>query len=284
MTYRGACQPAGPAAWPPARRRAYRGGSDGAGPSYDAEAADYFARAGITDATIKAAVNEFVAGIKSDFGIASLSDAFDQILLLANQSESAALTNMVSSSFAAINHGAAFAANSGFTGDGTAAYIDTGFAGDVSTNYQQDDAHFSVYTLAEVMENKAILGVTQAAYTPRVVLYPNVSGSKGYFNLNDNSTALPDILGGSSNFYVGDRLGPSARELYQNGTSIFSDAQASNARPSLNFYVLADNTEGVGAASLSNSGAAFLSFGKSLSSNRGAFEARVAFLKSAIGW
>jgi predicted secreted protein len=117
--------------------------------SYDADVEAYIAglatglSAGFLDK-----LNTFVAGLKSDMSLTNLSDAFDAMYVFANETEEAALRNLVQRDFDATNEqdsaaaDCAFTALEGFTG-GNDNYIDTNFvpATDAS-NYKASSADY----------------------------------------------------------------------------------------------------------------------------------------------
>ena len=97
-------------------------------------------------------LDAMVVGLKSDLSITNLSDYFDQILIYANETEEAALRNLVQNSYHATNHSATFTQYDGFVGDGAATYVDTGFnPSGFPGNFKQNSGAVGMCSRTKVM-------------------------------------------------------------------------------------------------------------------------------------
>src|SRR5574343_1234161 len=117
---------------------------------YDTDAQTYFSAMSTPLSTAyQDRINTFVLMVKDSLSITNLSDKFDVIYLLANETSEAGLKNLVKrSSDATIGaETVTFTADEGFAGDGVGGYINTNYnANSDGVNYTLNDASFGIYS------------------------------------------------------------------------------------------------------------------------------------------
>ena len=98
---------------------------------------------------IKKKINDFIKTLKSNFSIASLSDAFDVMFILGGETEEASLKNLVKDAHHATNnHSTAFTSGAGFTGDGSNDYLSFDWNGRTAghaVTYSLNSGSFGIY-------------------------------------------------------------------------------------------------------------------------------------------
>ncbi len=210
-----------------AQRVVYYGG----GIEVDAEAQAYFdALSTPLSKNRRDTIDQFVKGLKDSLNTALLSDYFDRIWILANETEESALQSLVNvSADDAVNiSGTAFAVDRGYTGDGVADYIDTKF--NPSTDaivFTQNSASLGFYSRTDVNNDRATTG--QSDGTSYVSLHPRSIGSF-YFNLNSNATADGNVVASSLGLFSGVRNSSFITVSYWNDTG-FSDFSSGSLSP-----------------------------------------------------
>jgi len=169
-----------------------------------------------------AAVQTAICGIVSDN---SNTFPFDVFYVHAIDQTANAKVNWASSSFTATYHGTPaestkFSANNGYTGDGSTVYLDTGYV--ASTNAVQlavangamggcittARTAAAAYNLAGVFDNTNYLSI-----------WPNYTGNKTYFDVNDpsgNNLAVSTAQG----MWVASRTVNNQLNLYRNGAAV----------------------------------------------------------------
>ena len=146
--------------------------------------------------TQRTKVNDFCDCIHDGFSVDSLSDVFDVAYWFVNQTQEAALRNLVKRSEDATNqHSTAWAAATGFTGDGANDFINTNYNPTADAdNYLQNSASFGVYTLNSLNAGYAMGGLDAAGVIS--VVGPRISGNIFYSN-NDGAMSIenPNSIG-----------------------------------------------------------------------------------------
>ena len=117
-------------------------------PSYDADVLTYIS--GLTTALsddILGKINTFVAGYKSDDGLTNLSDAYDVMYYLANETAESSLRNLVKRAHDAVAvNSPTFTPYEGWKGDGISSYIDTNYnPATEGVKYTASNASFGIY-------------------------------------------------------------------------------------------------------------------------------------------
>lgn len=208
----------------------------GAGPSSPGaaagctESAAFLARVTAQDATHTLAYQNLICGLVTD-GIWTKLDAV--YMTKANEAATA-LTNLKSSSFGASAISApTFAANAGYTGNGSSSYIDTSFnPSTAGGNWTQNSATIAVWVGANAQYTGGAVG--QSSATGASYIYPRYTDNLAYVRINqstDSTVASTD----SSGFFVLSRTGASAVRFERNGSllSTFSVASATVSSASM---------------------------------------------------
>lgn len=128
----------------------------------------------------------------------------DALYIFAAPNTSTALTNLISASHKATNHGAAFTVDRGFKGDGASAWIDTNY--DLATmgpRYKREDASCFVWCLSAGESSAPAVGSGSTYYTD---LFPLYNGGLWFVSINDhNDGTLGNPIPSGKIFLSGDR-------------------------------------------------------------------------------
>lgn len=255
------------------------------GPSYDAEAAAYFTAAGITDAGAKTAINDFIVGLKSDFAITALTDVFDQLTLQANESAAAAVVDMCGRLDQTLVNSPTFAQWQGVTSASTK-YIDTGFNPTTGGSKFVLNSHcWGGYMRAPSSGSSYLAGSINVGFAGMQIA-PNNGGGTSYGG--DGGVGLsPSIPGtGQTGLWAMSRTASNATAFYAQGTSLGTDTGGTS--PGLlnqKFGLLCRNNNGSFEQPTTGQQVALSFFSRGMTSGEmSAFSARVATLKTAIGW
>lgn len=185
--------------------------------------------------------------IKKAFTMLERINAFNRIDTMGFLAldENGSLLNWFQAGPAAVNNGMAFGPL-GFTGDGSSAYIDTGFnpATAPSPRYQVTTAHIGVYisdNAGPVGASNVALG-TGAAATLRTALYPKNIAGMSAFRINGASTnSFTNPRSGQNGFLLAQRVGANTTRLLHNREVIFTSSSdpvaESNPLPNGNFAI-----------------------------------------------
>lgn len=251
--------------------------------TYDPDALAYFTAAGITTEPYLAGINQFVIDLKA----ANIWTKFDRLYVLANESEAAALTCLVSLNQDAESiSGTAFTAGQGYTGDGVADHIDTNYnPASHGVNYTLNEASLGVYVRAvPAAASTTVIGISGAG-TGGTALRAWFADNKTYSSINSNDG------GAGPNATLASRLGllsvvrtaSNANVLYQGATSRATSAQAAVGVPNLKMVLLC-----IDAATPSQFSAAQLSMayagGSFSAENMIDYSAAVDALQATIGF
>jgi len=131
-----------------------------------------------------------------------------------------------------------FTTDRGYTGDGSAAYLDNAVAMNALPGYTLDSAHIGAWILTNVAENLGDLGSTTASQI-RLRTRSSTDTLTGRIN-STNQTTVTGITT-SIGHSVLNRSGASAVETYKNGVNVGSSTEASTAVPTGVFSPLREN-------------------------------------------
>lgn len=194
---------------------------------YDADAqAVIDAYTSTPDSPHQDAINALVVALKS----AGIWSKLDVLYIHATSEETGALVNWINpGTYDATNHGATFTADSGFTGDGSSAYIDTGWKPDGLGNYTIYDASLFAWNLvttttggfASIRNGSVIIPRWLGGANTR--MYMNVLSSAAQFGDTDNAA-----------FYHGVRESDDVLRTYKNGSlQVSNTGTVTEALPSI---------------------------------------------------
>ena len=215
--------------------------------AYEAESEAIFAAMGTTpnDAR-KTLIDNLVKGLKDD-GVWTLLDFF---YLLAAHAENSSLLNWINpGTFDATNvSSTAFEVDRGYTGDGTADYLNSNYNPNTDgINYVLDDASFGVYVRTNVSEDAIDIGArdkTPPQALISLITRANTWGVETWTRVNELS-AMTVASTDSRGFYISTRTGTNQRDCYKNETNIISDNQVSVKLVDKEIYILCRNENGV---------------------------------------
>lgn len=189
------------------------------------------ARAGLMDTLVRALKG---AGVWAKL---------DALYLLAAHDAQAARLNWVSASYGLSVSGApGFTVDRGYTGDGSAAYLDSGFnAATAGGRFAQNDAHMGVWVGTDVASTAQFdIGSTRAAINSR-------RAALAAARLFANVTAGDELAlspASSVGWTCWSRGGAASYSAARNGGTPVTISQSSVGLLSLPFYILAQSTAG----------------------------------------
>ena len=175
-------------------------------------------------------VDTFVKYLKTNLGITSLTDIFNQILILAGQTQEMSLRNLVKNQY----HGAAnssFTAYEGFQGDGIATYLTTNWNPTADPGrYALDDCSFGCYVRNDV-DTGATLGTLEANQS---IIFAKFGGNL-YWTNGGAAASAPNA--DSRGMIIASRIAPTENKCYQNGLLFGTDGSAHAMIPTIDFWI-----------------------------------------------
>lgn len=235
------------------------------GPAYDPYAAALFARLPATPSALRRRlVNDLIVNLRDHAIFETKWDGFFPIAMgmddpgyaTANDAFSAR-RNWVQDAYNLTVVGApAFATDRGYTGDGVAAYLDTGANRAALTKYSRDSAALIIWENQETTSSGAAIGsppsTTQATINPK--------GPVGFIG-RINDTGVQSGIASSMGLSAADRPDSTNSFFYRDGSQVFTAAVSSLALTTGNFTLFAGNG---GTANFRASRLACAGFGASL--------------------
>jgi hypothetical protein len=168
----------------------------------------------------------------------------DLLYVFATQNSSAALDNLISSSFTATASNApTFAADTGYAGNGSSAYIDSNYnVSTQATNFTQNSSSLFAWSTEAGADNGTAVG-NAATCNYGLNITPYSYSATAALTLDSNlgiSWSNPGPYGSSgAGFYTGSRTSSTQVDLYQNSTDVAaSSSNASIAPPSADITFL----------------------------------------------
>lgn len=182
-------------------------------------------------------LNAFIVSLKASLSIASLSDVFDVMYILAGETEESSLKNLVKNAHHCTNvHATVWTQYEGFTGDGAADYLDTDYNPNTQgKNYVQNSASYGVYLRTNADDTGYNAGVRHAAGDSYLLVR---LGSTQKFYIRINTLTNQDVTATSSQgLFMGNRSGANDFQMYINKAKT-DKTQASTAVPNNKFFIL----------------------------------------------
>jgi hypothetical protein len=200
----------------------------------DANAYAYVDRfASSPSATTLSAINTLFTALKAD----TTYSAFDELYLLGGQDEQATRINLINpTQVLSINGSPVFTANSGWQGDGVAAWLQSPMLMSEGMKFQQDNAHFGVWSLTDIANVNYYDCGTSAANNGRRVNSSDIA-LRATGNINSASVHT-GVVTSSLGHLVLTRSGATATVMYKNGVSIGADTDVSTVATDGFFTVL----------------------------------------------
>jgi hypothetical protein len=211
-------------------------------PGYTAAANALFAAMTTPPTTArKRIINNLIVALQS----AGVWSKFDLFYVMAAADSQAARLNWVSPSTFTISavNSPTFTADRGFNGDGASSFLNTNYV--PSSNavlYAQNSAHLSGWSLSTgaASSTERLLGNTSST-TNRSLILPRNTGDIISCLVNDTAgTTLSNA--NRDGYFLANRSGTSARQVYRNGSSLGSDVVTSAGLPTTAITFLKDVT------------------------------------------
>lgn len=202
------------------------------------QATAFLARTSGLDATHQTRYTTLICGLVTDGTFSKLSVLY----VFATADTTTAALNLISSSFNGTTHGTlTFVANTGWTGDASTGYIDTGCNPIASCGPTQNSSSLGAYvrTSRTTPQTYAEIGQSVNFFS---FLFPNYNTGTATYGINSPSLASP-ASANAQGFWIASRTSSTQLDLYKNGTSF--DSQAANSSGTAdndNIYVFAQNS------------------------------------------
>lgn len=210
------------------------------GGRYEPEASALFARFTTPPtAQRKGLINDLIKALKASGVWAKL----DALYLFAAADAQAARRNWIADAYNAASGGSpTFVADRGFQGDGSAAYLTTGFnPATAGGKYTRNNAHLAVWRRLAPTGNSTDIGVSAIGPYPGSLMR-GAGGAGSGFQLNSEpaTISVPYALGHD----IITRVDASNMTVYRAGSSLGTFPKASVAVTNLPFFLLALNYAG----------------------------------------
>jgi hypothetical protein len=232
------------------------------------------------NAAAQTAINDFVVAMKAasawtttDSIFVGLYTGTEADALLDWKDPARSWAKVGTPTFARIGAGS----SASYTNQGSADYLTSPVNFDaVGQNYAQNSAHVAINISTSVgTENIPACG---AVGSDNIRIFPRRVGDVCRFFVNTaTATSSGATVTNGSGFFIADRTGATATEVFRNGSSVASSAAASSAIPAATKYELGGNNT-------ADSGNSFTygSYGASMSANQAAINTAVQNLLTAL--
>jgi len=256
----------------------------GLAPPFDPEAVAYFARAGITDETTQVAVNDWIVGVKSGIGLTLLSDAFDQIVMQANQTSGAAIVDWTDNELdQTLINSPTFTQYRGIANAGSTDGIDSNFNPvAVAGNFTLNSHSFGVYFRSGGTNSMGSINGGFAGF--QIWLE---AGGDTFLARDSTSSAeiTPSNGGNKTGLLTVSRTASNAWGFYQDASSVATATTGPGALLNQNFYIVGRNFNGTYGAPSATTQAAFSFFGRGFTAGEMVIiSAHTDALGTALGW
>lgn len=186
---------------------------------------------GSPNSTHQTAYCTLIDGLVTD----SVFTKLDALYMFAADTSANALLNLISSSNNATNVSATFAADAGFTGNGTNQYVNTTVDPTATTQFTQNSAHISLWFNTTTPNNAGGRhGYIDGGATKGTYGSPGSGANPPAVNVNSNFDLVVTAATNNSEkkHIIGNRSTSAARQIYLNGVNDGSDTVASQTIPS----------------------------------------------------
>lgn len=191
----------------------------------------------------------------------------DVMYLFAAHAQQPALLNVIKRSHnATAVNSPTFAANRGFTGNGTSSYINSNYnANSQAVNYSLNSATIGAYVTGTAVDAGTVIGASSDAVNWAQIV-PRFTGDITIMRLNSGASSTHASTN-ASGWWTIDRAVSTEFITYRNGALFATQSTVSSTVPDANFYILARNVGGTASAFFSLQTSAVL-FGGSLSASQ----------------
>lgn len=244
--------------------------------AFDPDASSFFSRAGITDATQKEAVTALVLDLKA----ASLWSKIVALYPFVGGAATPHSKNLKADQYNITwVNGPTHDAN-GVTGDGVAAYGDTGFAGSLLTS---TDSHLALYSRTLTATALPDAGASTADDATLFDLWCFIVGGDRLISRAFNNTFLINAGVSAGGLIATSRIGDTHTN-YRNGTSVGSTSNSANASTGVpNIYIFSYNKSDT-PQTFTDTNMALMSIGTGLTDlEMSAYSATVTTFQTALG-
>ena len=195
----------------------------------------------LTDAQL-IRLDNLITMLKDSLSTTDLSTKFDALWIFANQTEEAALKNIIKRSHDGTNnHSTAWVQYQGFTGDAANDYIDLNFNPlTQGIRYLQNSASMGIYSRT----NKQSAGFDFGQSTQHRIILRNASDQFAS-RINTATSLAVSSFTDSRGMFVVSRTASNLTTAYRNGASIGTSSAASATMLSFNFFICATNLSDV---------------------------------------
>lgn len=195
----------------------------------------------------KKKVNKLYVGLKDHLNINLLSDVFDVMYYLGNETPESSLMNLVKNAHhcTAVN-APVHTPYEGFAGDGISSYIDTNYnPATQAVNYALDDCAFGIYSRTDRAANdNKYHGVVVGSDYMQIMLYRATSSSvRGWVNTVSAGRTVDHTVSNTLGMSIIGRSASNSCYASRN-KSISSDTDVSNGIPNGSIFLLARNAGG----------------------------------------
>jgi len=224
-------------------------------------------------------IDNFITMLKDSLGITSLSSKFDAMYLLANESATLGLRNLVkrSSDATAVNS-PTFTQWEGFTGNGTSSYLNSNYNPTSAAGvFTLNSASMGIYSRTDGAGNwQDLAGRTDGAgvgFSGMTI----TDGSSLYIRMNSNNAGMSVTNTVGLGFFIATRINSDSVSIYRNGIKLSEQTKTTNGLTNANIFIGALNTAGV-ASSYSTRQYSFVYFGSDLT------QTQYRMLNNCVEW
>lgn len=209
--------------------------------TYDSDASRYFdaMTTELNDST-KENINDFVVMLKDSLSIDSLAEVFDVMYVFANETQEAALKNVVGRNYDATAVASpTFTVGEGIAGNGSTSYVNTNF--NPSSNgyrYSVNSASFGIYSRTDVNGAYIDIGINASS---DMAIYSRALSNVAYVRVNSGawpSTASLDSRG----MFIANKTFTTEQDLYRNSSLLIDDTQTNTGLPDDEVFICAWNS------------------------------------------
>ena len=186
--------------------------------------------------------NSLLCGLNSDGDLSNI----DALYVLAAPTSSVAALNLISTSDSLVSHGTiTFAANQGYTGDGSTGYLDTQFVpSSAGGNFTQNSATIAAYVLNPRTANLNVSEIAGGDVNSYSLIQGTFNGFAG-FAVNENSAGDSVGNGNAQGWWIAQRTSASVTQGYLNGATFGgTNADASTGLSTVSLFIDGLNSSG----------------------------------------
>ncbi len=197
-------------------------------------------------ADILGKINTFVAGYKSDDGLTNLSDAYDVMYYLGNETAESSLRNLVKRAHDAVAvNSPTFTPYEGWAGDGISSYINTNYnPATEGSKYTLNNASLGVYSRTDATGLYCDIGSRTDTSNYTGIFLRNINAVAHRLH-NDVNSFINEIVVNTLGMGIVTRSGNTPNDLYgyKNKVSLTKDSTGNNTTsiPNFNLFIGARN-------------------------------------------